>query len=105
METDGRWGVCVDFGYCTGARVIVSASIVAVFCMAGRGKRQATLGTAMGQGRRRRVVAFGSLGALALLADPQTALADAGGLGFWFPGAVGRLAAAPGVSGWGLTTI
>src|SRR5260370_13598485 len=97
METDGRCGVCVDFGYCTGARVILSASIVAVFCMAGRGKRQATLEAAMGQARRRRVVAFGSLGALALLADPPAALAGAGGVRFWFPGTVGRPAAGPGV--------
>jgi hypothetical protein len=59
----------------------------------------------MGQARRRRLVAFGSLGALALLADPQAALADAGGVGFWFPGAFGSLAAAPGVPGWAYTTI
>src|SRR5712671_4680416 len=89
METDGRCGVCVDFGYCTGARVILSASIVAVFCMAGRGKRQATLEAAMGQARRRRLAA----------------LADVGGVGFWFPGAFGSLAAAPGVPGWAFTTI
>jgi Putative MetA-pathway of phenol degradation len=59
----------------------------------------------MGKARRRRLVAFGSLGALALLANSQAALADAGGVGFWFPGAFGSLAAAPGVPGWAYTTI
>src|SRR5580692_1335366 len=73
--------------------------------MGRRGKRQATLETAVGQARRRRLVAFGSIGALALLANPQAALADAGGVGFWFPGAFGSLAAAPGVPGWAYATI
>jgi hypothetical protein len=60
---------------------------------------------AMGQARRRRLAAFGSLGAVALLANPQAVLADAGGFGFWFPGAFGSLAAAPGVPGWAYATI
>lgn len=42
---------------------------------------------------------------LALLAPPDPALADAGGLSFWLPGAFGSLAAAPGVPGWSYATI
>jgi hypothetical protein len=46
-----------------------------------------------------------SLICFALLASSAPALADAGGLSFWLPGAFGSLAAAPGVPGWSYATI
>jgi hypothetical protein len=42
---------------------------------------------------------------LALLANPTTASADAGGASFWLPGIFGSLAAVPGVPGWAYTTL
>src|ERR1700746_50298 len=59
----------------------------------------------MGHVRNRNTMLMGSLCVLTLLAHPQSASADAGGVGFWFPGAFGSLAAAPGVPGWAYTTI
>lgn len=59
----------------------------------------------MGQGGRRKTAAFGGVCALALVAAPQAALADAGGVAFWLPGLFGSLAAAPGVPGWAYSTI
>jgi hypothetical protein len=57
--------------------------------------------------RRRRllraVLAFASLGALALTSHP--AKADAGGVGFWLPGGMGSLSAVPGQAGWSFTTV
>ena len=58
----------------------------------------------MRQVANRKIAAVGSLCAIALFA-PQAALADAGGLSFWLPGAFGSLAAAPTVPGWAYTTI
>jgi hypothetical protein len=43
--------------------------------------------------------------ALALLASPQDAVADEGGVGFYVPGSFGSLAATPGVPGWSWATI
>ena len=51
-----------------------------------------------------KAAATGLIG-LALLAPSAPALADAGGLSFWLPGAFGSLAAAPGVPGWSYATI
>jgi hypothetical protein len=48
---------------------------------------------------------IGSACALALLMQPQRALADAGGVSLWLPGAFGSLAAAPVVPGWAYSTI
>ncbi|WP_029081643.1 transporter [Bradyrhizobium sp. th.b2] len=48
---------------------------------------------------------LGIVGTLALATMPRTALADAGGLSFWLPGAFGSLAAAPAVPGWSYATI
>ena len=59
----------------------------------------------MGHGTRRQVVAIGSLYAFALLATPQVASADEGGVSFWLPGLFGSLAAAPQVPGWALAVI
>ncbi|WP_454621797.1 SphA family protein [Bradyrhizobium cenepequi] len=59
----------------------------------------------MQQGTRRKIALFGSLCAVTLLAGPQAARADAGGFGFWLPGAMGSLAAVPTVPGWAYTTI
>jgi hypothetical protein len=59
----------------------------------------------MGHARPRNTMLMGSLCALSPLAHPQNAFADAGGVGFWFPGALGSLAAVPGVPGWTYTTI
>jgi hypothetical protein len=53
----------------------------------------------------RSTLSTGALCVLALVAHPQRASADAGGIGFWFPGAFGSLAAAPGVPGWAYSTI
>jgi hypothetical protein len=53
----------------------------------------------------RGIAALGCVGALALLAAPQTASADSGGVSFWLPGAFGSLAAAPTVPGWAYSTI
>ena len=43
--------------------------------------------------------------ASALIALPTPALADAGGVSFWLPGAFGSLAATPVVPGWAYSTI
>src|SRR5215468_2705086 len=59
----------------------------------------------MGQGKHRRITALGGLCAFALLANPQAALADAGGASFWLPGIFGSLAAVPGVPGWAYSTL
>jgi len=59
----------------------------------------------MGQTRHGKIAALGSLCALALLANPERAAADAGGLSFWLPGTFGSLAAAPAVPGWSTATI
>ena len=48
---------------------------------------------------------LGGLCALALSTLPQKALADAGGLSFWLPGAFGSLAATPTTPGWAYETI
>jgi hypothetical protein len=55
--------------------------------------------------QHRNVLAIGGLCALALVADPRTASADAGGASFWLPGIFGSLAAVPGVPGWAYSTI
>ena len=59
----------------------------------------------MGRGTHRQVVAVSSVCALALLATPQVARADEGGVSFWLPGLFGSLAAVPGAPGWSWTTI
>jgi hypothetical protein len=59
----------------------------------------------MTQAGYRNVIVMGSLCAMAFLAIPQTALADAGGLSFWLPGTFGSLAATPVAPGWAYTTI
>jgi hypothetical protein len=46
----------------------------------------------------------GALAAFALLAHPQAALADEGGVSFWLPGTFGSLAATPGTPGWSWAT-
>jgi hypothetical protein len=51
----------------------------------------------------RAVVAFASLGALAL--TPGVAQADVGGVGFWLPGSMGSLSAVPGQAGWSFTSV
>jgi hypothetical protein len=51
------------------------------------------------------MAALGSACTLALLAVPQTAFADAGGLSFWLPGLFGSLAATPTVPGWAYSSI
>ncbi|MFQ3458365.1 MULTISPECIES: SphA family protein [Bradyrhizobium] len=48
---------------------------------------------------------LGIVGAIALSTMPRTALADAGGLSFWLPGAFASLTAAPAVPGWAYETI
>ena len=48
---------------------------------------------------------MGSLCALASMAQPQRAEADAGGLSFWLPGTFGSLAATPTMPGWAYETI
>ena len=48
---------------------------------------------------------LGIIAALALSAMPRTALADAGGLSFWLPGAFASLTAAPAMPGWAYETI
>ena len=50
--------------------------------------------------RHRNFIVIGGLAALGLAANPQSALADAGGLSFWLPGTFGSLAAAPVTPGW-----
>src|SRR5436190_1863988 len=40
--------------------------------------------------------------AAAMSFTPTTSFADAGGIGFWLPGQMGSLAAAPSVPGWSL---
>lgn len=59
----------------------------------------------MREPRHRRIAALGAASALALLASPQAARADAGGVGFWLPGIFGSLAAAPTVPGWAYASI
>src|SRR5215468_491375 len=59
----------------------------------------------MRQTRTRKIAALGSVWVLVLLANPQAAFADAGGVSFWLPGIFGSLAAAPGVPGWAYSTI
>ena len=59
----------------------------------------------MGQATHGKIAAVGTLCAVALLANPRAALADVGGLSFWFPGAFGSLVAIPGVPGWAYTTV
>jgi len=59
----------------------------------------------MGRARYRKITALGGLCAVTFLASPQSALADAGGVGFWLPGLYGSLAAVPTVSGWAYSTI
>ena len=53
----------------------------------------------------RNAIVIGGLGGLALLANAQSALADAGGLSFWLPGTFGSLAATPTMPGWAYETI
>ena len=43
--------------------------------------------------------------AIALIALPAPALADAGGISFWLPGSFGSLAATPVAPGWAYSTI
>jgi hypothetical protein len=43
--------------------------------------------------------------AIALIALPAPAMADAGGVSFWLPGAFGSLAATPVVPGWAYSTM
>src|SRR5262245_51117753 len=43
--------------------------------------------------------------ALSLALPPSTARADNGGIGFWLPGTMGSLAAAPLAPGWSWNTI
>jgi len=59
----------------------------------------------MNQAAQRNIVVAGALCALTIAGTPQKALADAGGLSFWLPGAFGSLAAAPTVPGWAYATI
>ncbi len=54
--------------------------------------------------KRATCLAFVALGLVSAL-RPSPAVADAGGLSFWLPGAFGSLAAAPGVPGWSYATI
>src|SRR5215831_21136631 len=55
--------------------------------------------------QQRNILVVGSLCVLALVANPRTASADAGGASFWLPGIFGSLAAVPGVPGWAYTTL
>ena len=57
--------------------------------------------------RRRKPGGIATLGlcTLALLATPQVARADEGGISFWLPGLFGSLAATPGVPGWAWSVI
>jgi hypothetical protein len=59
----------------------------------------------MAQADVRKIELLGGLCALALVAAPSSASADAGGVGFWFPGAFGSLAATPVTPGWAYTTV
>jgi hypothetical protein len=59
----------------------------------------------MGYIKQRRHVVTSGLCAMALLALPRAALADAGGVSFWLPGTLGSLAATPAVPGWAYETI
>ena len=59
----------------------------------------------MGRRKRRGIAVFGSLCMAALLATPQAASADEGGVSFWLPGLFGSLAAVPGAPGWSWATI
>ena len=59
----------------------------------------------MGQSTYRKITTLGGLCALTLLASPQAARADAGGVGFWLPGIFGSLAAVPTVPGWAYASI
>ena len=59
----------------------------------------------MTQARHRNIMLLGGLCAFALTVTPQRALADAGGLSFWLPGAFGSLAATPTTPGWAYSTI
>ena len=52
-----------------------------------------------------KLLAIGGLSAFALVANPQRAFADAGGLSFWLPGTFGSLAAVPVTPGWSWATI
>jgi hypothetical protein len=58
----------------------------------------------MGYSGFRRIVAPGILCAIGTL-SPAPALADAGGVSFWLPGAFASLAATPTVPGWAYSTI
>ena len=55
--------------------------------------------------QQRNILVVGSLCVLALVANPRTASADAGGASFWLPGIFGSLAAVPGVPGWAYTSL
>jgi hypothetical protein len=59
----------------------------------------------MGYIKQCRHVVTSGLCAMALLAFPRAALADAGGVSFWLPGTLGSLAATPAVPGWAYETI
>src|SRR5262245_53394306 len=54
---------------------------------------------------RHKQAVLGSVCVLAVSAAPHAALADAGGLSFWLPGAFASLTAAPAVPGWAYETI
>jgi len=54
----------------------------------------------MGQMKPRNLTAPAAVVALGLLASPQPASADEGGVSFWLPGNFGSLAAVPGTPGW-----
>jgi hypothetical protein len=55
--------------------------------------------------KQRNILIVGSLCALALIANPRTASADAGGASFWLQGIFGSLAAVPGLPGWAYTSL
>jgi hypothetical protein len=59
----------------------------------------------MKQPNSRKAIAATVACTLVLLADPQNALADEGGVGFWLSGTFGSLAAVPSTPGWSWATI
>ncbi len=59
----------------------------------------------MTQVRHRNTMVLGGLCALTLLATPQEARGDSGGLSFWLPGTLGSLVATPTTPGWTYETI